>query len=1497
MSSVPPRREARYDHPMMSVSKLSHGDGYAYYSAMTVSGDQRREDGQELSDYYVQSGAPEGRWVGKGCKSLGVAGAVAEHQMKALFGEGRHPDADRIEAEVLTNGGSSKDAEIASRLGRRPYRYDSSTSVIGQQIKEAVAEREARMGRELSVDETRQTRMRVASGIYEDRFGHRASDDKELATFLSKELSKGSNSVAGYDLTFSPPKSVSVLWGLSDERASEAIAAAHESAIDDAVEYLERHAIGTRAGAGGVAQLDVTGLVATRFRHHDSRDGDPQLHDHVVVANKVYDSASEKWRTLDGAALYRSTVSASEHYNQRLVAHMSKLGYSFSARSTGPGKRPIMEVDGVDSRLMSQAAKRSAAIRARTAELVDEYAAKHGRQPDTKLMHQLRQQATLETRSPKGEHRSLQQMRSEWASEAAGIVGAERVTSITADARTAAAGAHDRAVAVRDGLDIIGAGENVVEELSTRRSTWAERDLRAEVDRWAARNDGWLLSDFQREAIAQYARDIASVNLTPRSQAPVLDELTRADGASIYEPRDRNIYTSDRMIDAEYTLLDAAREEAIPAASAATFDQVLAEQSIPLDDGQIELARAFACGERVLAVGIGPAGAGKTTAMKLAVETIQADGGRVVGLSVAATAAAQLEDSTGAESTTLAQWLHYRSRAREGAPIPGRFGLRAGDVILVDEAGMAGTLNLDKLVTDARDAGAHVRLIGDDRQLQAVESGGALRMISSEVGAVELTQLHRFRNTDGTRNDEEAQASLALRQGDLSWYESAGRIHSGRHEDLVEQIVRAWDTDDAEGRESLMMADTNVRVAELNGLAQERRIARGQVDLSQSVALRDGHDAGVGDVVVTRRVDRRLTIEGTRDCVKNGDAWTVRALHEDGSMTAERTEDGRSILLPAEYVKESTELGYASTVHRAQGRTVDVARALATTATSREGLYVAMTRGRHANDLFVATDDQARDEILSRITRSDRRDVAARDAMLAEAERVDSPAELARQHQDVTSRADELRYSTHLRATLGPDAERVVTSEARSAVDSALRSAEDSGYDIDRLLNRHVDILDQERVDDPGRLLAWRLRNDLRRGSELASSVEHRPLREIPRERLTQLGTESAERRTAAREAFQRAEARRSFDAKPITIGDTTIPAWTDRAHGSLTAGELSEQVALGRYVAYEEQQALTGARRELNQLQAEWRKYRQSGGTITDARAQIMAARIESTEQDVAALTEKLRAGRTDLAQLRHEHQLRRAMPKRDWVHEGIQREAQRRRGQTDSQHITARGAHVTDLEDAERILERDSVLDQTIRAELRRRETEPDYALTPPADALPRWLAPDRGMDDSAMPVAWRDHLAERRHFLAARLRADGQALALRRDSWTRELGPVPPPDTPQRARWESSAGQIEAWRELHDHTDEARALPGPDEVPAEDRADLEQLRERLAPRRAEPRTAGPRPASLATLQDRVQAEREQAAGSRLSEGQRRAEEQMRQRLARQAQEQEQRRGPVQQ
>lgn len=1504
MSPVPLTRDERYALCMMSISKLSHGDGYAYYSAMTASGDERRRDGQELTDYYVDSDAPEGRWIGSGCRNLGVAGGVSEAQMKALFGEGRHPDADEIAAEIIADGGAAKEADYATRLGRLPYKYDASTSVLGKQIKEESAALEQRLGRAPEVDELRQIRMRVAAIAYEERFGHRAPDSKELASFLAKELAGGRNDVAGFDLTFSPSKSVSVLWALSDEKAAAAIEQAHEAAIGDAVAYLEEHAISTRAGAGGIAHLDVSGIVATRFRHHDSREGDPQLHDHVVVANKVYDPAGEKWRTINGAALYRHVVPASEHYNQRLVAHLSELGYAFEARSMGPGKRPVMEVAGVDPRLMSQAAKRSAAIRERTKELVAEYTAKQGREPGAKLMHQIRQQATLETRTPKPDHRSLQQMRAEWAQEAERTIGAERLDRLSADTRAAADGARDRAIAVRDGLDVIGAGEHVIDEISMRRATWSERDIRAEVDRWAARSDGWLLSDFQREAVIQYARDVASMNLTPPSEAPFIDELRRTDGTSIYEPRDQSIYTSPQMLDAEYGLLDAAREDAIPAASTATFDAVLAQQTTPLDDGQIELARAFACGERVLSVGIGPAGAGKTTSVRVAVEAIQADGGRVIGLSVAATAAAQLEDSTGAESTTLAQWLHYRARAAEGQDVPDRFVLNSGDVILVDEAGMAGTLNLGQLVQDARAAGAHVRLLGDDRQLQAVESGGALRMIASEVGASELTQLHRFRNADGTRNEVEAAASLSLRKdGDLDWYDEAGRIHSGRHDDLIEQIVRAWDDDDASGRTSLMMADTNARVAELNGLAQERRIARGQVDVSRSVALRDGHDAGVGDIIVTRKVDRRLTVAGTRDCVKNGDAWTVATLHDNGDVTAVRAEDSKHVRLPAQYVRESTELGYASTVHRAQGRTVDVARAIATSTTNREGLYVALTRGRYSNELFVATDDQPRDAILSRITRSDGRDTAARDAMLAEAERVDSPAELGRQHQDVTSRADEARYAAHLRQVLGQDAERILTSVAASAVHNALRTAEDAGYDVDRMIDLHRGVAELADVKDPGKLLAWRIQRDLEKGAVQIEQAENpiagttppnRPLRDMPKEKLTDLAQQSADRRARARDALLRAEARRSFDAKPVSVQDRTVPAWSDRDHGSLTAGELGDQISTARTVAIDEQDLLTDARRELNQLQAEWQQLRRGHGSITDPRAQILAARIEHAEQHVGGLTSRLRAGRVDLAQLRGEHQLRRDMSKRDWILENIQRESQRRRGQTDVGHIAERSGHVLDLEEARRVLDRETVLDQTIRAEVRYRQVEPDKVLEAPVDGIPRWLAPDRGMDDTQMSERWKSHLGERRAFLAAQLRADGQAIALRGDRWARVLGPVPPSESSQRSRWEQDAAQIHAWRQLHTYTAEDRALPDLEDVPERDRADLEELRSRLT---AQPAPGpGLRKVGLPSLQAQVEAQRAQGGANSLSEGQRRADEQLRERLAQRAREQQQGKGPVQ-
>ncbi|MGQ4510701.1 MobF family relaxase [Dermabacteraceae bacterium P13147] len=1415
----------------MSISKLSTGDGYAYYTAMTASGDDRRADGQELGDYYLETGMPEGRWMGAGCEALGVAGVVKEAQMKALMGEGRHPNADAIEQEILSSGGTVSDAERATRLGRRPARFKTPSGDLAAAIEKAKRAREARIGRELTVDELRRIRMKEAAKTYQERFGHGATDNKELAAFLAKELKQGANAVAAYDLTFSPPKSVSVLWAVSDKETSRAIEAAHEAAITETISYIEKHAIGTRTGPQGVAQIDTNGLVATAFRHYESRDGDPQLHDHVVVANRVQGSDG-KWRTIDGAALYRNVVNASEHYNRTLAANVAKLGYALETRAMGEGKRPVVEIAGVPQELLNAHSSRSQQIRTKTQNLLEDYRKKHGREPDQKTLYKLRQQATLETRAPKTGHRTLHEMREQWKKQAVQVVGESTLTGMVETARKQGEKARLAAEQVRDNLDIIKAGEQVLQEISMRRSTWAERDIRAEVERWCARNDGWLLSSFQREAVVQFARDVLSTNLTPASSAPAIPGLVRASGESIYEQRDRYIYSSESVLNAEYRLLDAAREQAIPAASGQIFDEVLAKQTMPLDAGQVNLARHFACSERVLAVGIGPAGTGKTTAMKLAVETVQASGGRVIGLTVSATAAAQLAESTGAQSTTLAQWIFQRDNYAEGVEVRREFHLHPGDVIIVDEAGMAGTLTLDKVVKDASKAGALVRLIGDDRQLQAVESGGALRMIASEVEAAQLTEVHRFADA------EEAQASLALRNGDLSWYESAGRISSGRYENIIENLVEAWDKDDSAGRESLMLADSNKGVTELNLRAQEARIARGQVQLDKgTVTLRGGCIAGVGDVIVTRRVDRSLTIPGTRSFVANGDIWRVKKANKDGSALVVR-KDGREMTLPKEYLAESSELGYASTAHRAQGATVDTARMLVSTATSRESLYVGMTRGRHSNEIFVATDDQPKAVILSAITNTTRRDLAARDAMLDEAKRVDDVPTLARQHQDITRRADEIRYAALIRETYGNQAERILTSPALSAVQAAMAKAEEKGYNLERVLNRHETVLNgQAGIDkDPGRLLAWRIRDDLAKGQVQARSKLRRPLKDLSPARLEELSATAAKHRREAFEAVRLQQARRSFDARAIYTKDRVISPWSDRPHGNLLRRDLAERTSFIRGLVAEKEAHVSEARKHLAALEREWKLARLRGTSAKQPKTWRLAEEIEQARSTVSEIEQQARSNRIELGELTRELRNRRAMSKRDYCLEETQRQAHQQRGESNQEYVRHRAANILALEQAEASLQRAEVIDGMIQAEVKYRAVEPDQAVKPAVDDIPLWLIPERGMSDPRMPESWRAPLAKRREMLRDRLRRDGAAIALERPAWSRELGPLPKPGTKERAEWEARAAQVNAWREINSFTLPHRALPTESEVREQQRESLREVHRLLAPTRTQ-------------------------------------------------------------
>jgi conjugative relaxase-like TrwC/TraI family protein len=233
----------------------------------------------------------------------------------------------------------------------------------------------------------------------------------------------------GYDLTFSPVKSVSTLWAIANLPVAAQIEQAHHAAVAAALRFLEDHALYTREGTGRVRQVNVTGLVVCSFIHRDSRTGDPDLHTHV--ANKVQTLAG-RWLSIDGRILHAAKVAASETYNTAREHHLTVLGVRFAERPGGDrSKRPVREIVGVDPRLNQRWSTRRQVVGVRKAELAAAFARDHGRPPGRAEMLHLAQQATLETRDRKHEPRTLTEQRSVWRAEAVDTLGGpERIDAM-----------------------------------------------------------------------------------------------------------------------------------------------------------------------------------------------------------------------------------------------------------------------------------------------------------------------------------------------------------------------------------------------------------------------------------------------------------------------------------------------------------------------------------------------------------------------------------------------------------------------------------------------------------------------------------------------------------------------------------------------------------------------------------------------------------------------------------------------------------------------------------------------------------------------------------------------------------------------------------------------------------------------------------------------------------------------------------------------------------
>jgi conjugative relaxase-like TrwC/TraI family protein len=735
----------------MSIHKLTAGSGYDYLTRQVAALDATEKGHTGLASYYTERGETPGVWTGSGLDGidgLTAGDPVTAEQMRALFGWGLHPLAELRQQQLEGPDLSAGDFQDAARLGAPFKILDGVVSPFRLEVARRIAAINTAAGlpagARLPAADRARVRTEVARKFFLAEHGRKPMDARELAGQIAKDSRPRTQTVAGYDLTFSPVKSVSTLWAVADPAVAAVIERAHQAAVQDALEFIEEHALFTRIGPQGIRQVNVRGLVATAFTHRDSRAGDPDLHTHVAVANKVQ-TLDGRWLSIDGRVLFKANVAASETYNTALEQHLHEtLGVRFAERQgTDPGKRPIREIVGVDPRLNQRWSTRRAHINTRRGELAIQFQHDHGRPPTPVEALHLAQQATLETRDAKHEPRSLAEQRTTWLNEAAAVLGGRG--AVTSMVRTALAPPAETAT-IADARWVAQTASHILTVMEGSRSTWQMWHVRAEAQR-QVRTIGMTAERMSAlvDLLVDEVLDRRSVALAaPADNVAEPEVLRRVDGSSVYTVAGATLFTSTRILDAERRLVIAAGRRGGASVEQAAVDLALLEMAAngtALDAGQASLVRQMCSSGARLQLAITPAGAGKTTAMRALTMAWTQDGGQVLGLAPSAAAAAVLTEQTGIRSDTLTKltWSLHHGELPDWAAAVG-----PSTLVIIDEAGMADTLSLDTTVQFAIGRGASVRLVGDDQQLAAIGAGGVLRDIQHTHGALRLTELHRF---------------------------------------------------------------------------------------------------------------------------------------------------------------------------------------------------------------------------------------------------------------------------------------------------------------------------------------------------------------------------------------------------------------------------------------------------------------------------------------------------------------------------------------------------------------------------------------------------------------------------------------------------------------------------------------------------------------------------------------------------------------------------------
>lgn len=899
---------------------------------------------------------------------------------------------------------------------------------------------------------------------------------------LYNEITRDKQTARGFfDFTFSASKSVSILHAAlraaGEDGKAAAVAEAHRAAITAAMSYAESEACWTRRGkhkqveGRSVGTFEPgQGFAEARFDHSTSRARDPHLHTHVAVVNKTR-GVDGKWLALHSAAFWQKKPVIAAIYESELERGVrAATGARFATRADGLGR----EVLGFTEADLAASSTRTRETLAAQAEAVEAFVARYNRQPSPAELRTMHRQAGLESRAGKT-HKTPAEQLDEWAErDDVDPLALIRKVERAAAAAPVQAGEVDKNALVGRALA----------EVQARSASWTRGELIAQVQVFlgdyalpaATSSPAGLAQAWADEAL-QRGNPHGCVDISRPDPGTVPGWWRDERGRAIFRDPATGKYALASHMSTERGLVAEARRSGARALSAEQLREVEAElqgRARPLSTDQREAVLGVLGSGRAADVVVAAAGTGKSYTASVLAELWETQvGGRVLGVATSQKAA-QVLDEDGLDSLNSTQFFLAYDPER-GAP-SARLSNR--DLLVVDEANMSQTGELARIQQVAARAGAKIVYQGDPEQLSPVGAGGALELLARDNGSYELSTVHRF------TAEWERDASLRLRAGDtsaLDLYENHGRIRGGTADEMRDQAVLGYVADRLAGSSSLLVVQSNEQAAEVSQAVQDRMVAVGAVDRSRVFgSTRDGNTIYRGDVVQARRNDRGAATSSDAGMVANRDMFTVEGVAADGTVLARRVDEPEvTAAFSAAYVAEHVTLGYAGTEHAAEGMSVDTCHALTPG-------YVAMTRGRESNVLYVETQRQgdaeeqhldlsAREVCEQRFSWSGRESSAVqqwRDEIAASR----SAATVAHVFDQVQAQDAEYRHSDLLLGEVGPDlADRIDLEDGREGLFTALRRAELRGHDVAEVLHQAVSLYHLGGCDDLAAVLRARL--------------------------------------------------------------------------------------------------------------------------------------------------------------------------------------------------------------------------------------------------------------------------------------------------------------------------------------------------------------------------------------------------------------------------------------